>query len=65
MLAATAAAVIVGYAVVATAAEQDQQDDDPQAVVPTETIVIHNAYLQHFFEWISPLIPWYSTARIW
>ena len=42
-LAATATAAATGHiaAVVAAAAEQDQQNDNPQAVVPTEAVVIH------------------------
>ena len=49
-----ATAVIVGRrAVIAAAAEQDQQDDDPAPVTATETIVIHNCYLQEFIRGIA------------
>jgi len=47
--AAAIAGSIAAQAVVATAAEQDQQDDDPANVTATETVVIHNEYLQNFF----------------
>ena len=51
MLAAAAviftAAAVVGVANAATVAQQEDEDDDPAHVTTTETIVIHNEYLQN------------------